>query len=177
MLEFLWKILSSDPFMPHGMCFQWQPGVLWLQVISDLLIATAYYAIPVLLFYFSKRRPDVGFQWIFAAFGLFILACGSTHLLAAITVWHPVYRLDGVVKAITALASVGTFLMLIPLMPTLIELPSPTQLRRVNDVLAVEIEVRRTRKRRFARSTKNSSIAWRSAPRTTEKHWKIYAAR
>ena len=48
MVEFLSNILSTSPFMPHGMCFMWEPGVLWLHVISDLLIAAAYYAIPVL---------------------------------------------------------------------------------------------------------------------------------
>ena len=143
MVEFLSNILSTSPFMPHGMCFMWEPGVLWLHVISDLLIAAAYYAIPVLLFRFSRRRRDVGFNWIFVAFGVFILACGSTHLLAAVTVWHPIYRLDGVVKAVTAMASITTFAMLIPLVPVLIRLPSPAQLERVNATLAAEIEIRR----------------------------------
>jgi len=41
------------------------------------------------------------------------------------------------------MASVATFAMLIPLMPTLIKLPSPAQLARVNATLAAEIEVRR----------------------------------
>jgi signal transduction histidine kinase len=143
MFEFVTSLLSGEPFMPHGMCFQWDPGVLWLHVLSDLLTAAAYYAIPVLLFYFSRRRPDVTFNRIFVAFGIFILACGTTHLLAAVTVWHPIYRVEGVVKAITALASVATFLMLIPLMPLLISLPSPSALRRVNAALADEIEIRR----------------------------------
>jgi signal transduction histidine kinase len=122
----------------------WEPGVLWLHVISDLLIAAAYYAIPVLLFNFTRRRPDIGFKWIFVAFGVFILACGTTHLLAAFTVWHPIYRLEGVVKAVTAVASIATFAMLIPLVPVLIKLPSPAQLERVNATMAAEIEIRRT---------------------------------
>jgi signal transduction histidine kinase/CheY-like chemotaxis protein len=144
MLDFFSHLLSADPFMPHGMCFMWDPLVLWLHVISDTLIAAAYYALPVLLFYFSRRRRDIPFNWIFVAFGMFILACGATHLLAAVTVWHPVYRLDGVVKAVTAVASIATALMLVPLMPTLISLPSPSQLKRVNTTLALEIEERRT---------------------------------
>ena len=40
---------------------------------------------------------------------MFILACGTTHLMGAVTVWHPIYRLEGVIKAITAVASVATF--------------------------------------------------------------------
>ncbi|HEX3745732.1 MAG TPA: ATP-binding protein [Bryobacteraceae bacterium] len=130
--------------MPHGMCYLWEPGVLWLNVIADSLIAVAYYAIPFLLFYFVRRRRDFRFNAIFVAFGVFILACGTTHLMGAVTVWHPVYRLDGMIKAVTALASVTTFAMLIPLMPTLISFPSPAQLERVNATLAAEIDVRRT---------------------------------
>jgi signal transduction histidine kinase/CheY-like chemotaxis protein len=166
MIEFFSNILSGEPFMPHGMCFQWDPGVLWLHVISDLSIALAYYAIPVLLFYFSRRRRDIPFNWIFVAFGLFILACGTTHLLAAVTVWHPIYRLDGVVKAVTALASVTTFLMLIPLMPALVNLPSPSQLRRVNATLALEIEVRRTAEAEVRKI--NEELEQRVAARTAD---------
>ena len=95
MLAFLLQLLSTDSFMPHGMCFLWDPAVLWLHVVSDLVTSAAYYGIPVLLVYFSRRRRDVGFRWIFVAFALFILACGTTHLMDAITVWQPVYRLAG----------------------------------------------------------------------------------
>ena len=143
MIEFFSRLFSMDPFMPHGMCFLWDPLVLWLHVISDCLIAAAYYAIPVLLFHFSRRRRDIPFNRIFVAFALFILACGTTHLLGAVTVWHPVYRIEGAVKAATAIASITTFLMLIPLMPTLISLPSPSQLAVANQQLALEIEERR----------------------------------
>jgi signal transduction histidine kinase/CheY-like chemotaxis protein len=166
MFEFLSHLLSSAPFMPHGMCFLWDPGVLWLHVISDLLIAAAYYAIPVLLFYFSRRRSDIPFNWIFVAFGMFILACGTTHLLSAITVWHPIYRLDGVIKGITALASVTTFLMLIPLMPTLISIPKPSQLKRVNATLALEIEERRAAEAEVRKI--NEELEHRVASRTAD---------
>src|SRR5450631_3144308 len=166
MLDFLTHLLSSEPFMPHGMCFMWDPLVLWLHVASDLLIAAAYYAIPVLLFYFSRRRRDIPFNWIFVAFGLFILACGTTHLLGAITVWHPIYRLDGVIKGITALASVTTFLMLIPLMPTLISIPKPSQLKRVNATLALEIEERRAAEAEVRKI--NEELEHRVASRTAD---------
>jgi signal transduction histidine kinase/CheY-like chemotaxis protein len=166
MLEFLSHLLAADPFMPHGMCFLWDPAVLWLHVLSDSLIAAAYYAIPLLLFYFSRRRRDIPFNWIFVAFGMFILACGTTHLLAAVTVWHPVYRLEGVVKAVTAIASVATSLMLVPLMPTLIALPSPSQLKRVNANLAMEIEERRAAEAEVRRI--NEELEQRVASRTED---------
>ena len=141
--HFLSNLLTGD-FMPHRMCYMDDAGVLWLNVVSDALTALAYYLIPVLLFYFIRRRRDVGFRWIFAAFGVFILACGTTHLLGAVTVWNPVYRLEGLVKAITAAASMGTLLILARMMPEILSLPSPAQLAAVNRQLADEIEERRT---------------------------------
>jgi len=128
--------------MPHGMCFLWNPPVLWLNVISDCLIALAYYAIPFLLFSFTRRRKDLSFNWIFVAFGMFILACGTTHLLGAVTVWVPVYRLDGVIKAVTAIASIATFFLMIPIVPVLVALPSPAALARVNAELEQRVAAR-----------------------------------
>ena len=143
--------------MPHGMCYLWDPAVLWVNVISDGLIAASYYAIPFLLFYFARRRRDITFKWIFVAFGMFILACGTTHLMSTVTVWHPIYRLDGVIKAVTAVASVATFAGLIPMMPTLISLPSPAALAR-------EIEVRRGAEERIRKI--NEELEQRVADRT-----------
>lgn len=165
MLEFLQKLFSKE-YMPHGMCYLWDPAVLWLSVISDGVTAAAYYAIPFLLFYGVRKRRDVQFKGIFVAFGIFILACGTTHLMAAVTVWSPVYRLEGVIKAITAAASLATFLMLVPMMPTLIALPSPAQLARVNQSLAREIQERRAAEEEIRRI--NEELEARVARRTAE---------
>src|SRR4051794_30688061 len=101
MLEFLRRLFSSD-FMPHGACYLWNPAVLWLNVVSDAIIATCYYTIPVFLFLLARKRKEVTFHWVFVAFGAFILAGGTTHMLAVWTVWHPTYRVYGVIKAFTA---------------------------------------------------------------------------
>jgi hypothetical protein len=50
MSEFLTKLFSSD-FMPHGACYLWKPGIVWLHAISDGLIALSYYVIPLFLIY------------------------------------------------------------------------------------------------------------------------------
>jgi len=148
------------------MCYLWEPAVLWLNVISDSLIAASYYAIPFLLFFFAKRRRDVGFQAIFVAFGLFILACGTTHLMGAITVWTPVYRLEGLIKGVTAFASLATFAMLVPMMPTLISLPSPAQLARINEDLNREVKERRSAEEEVRKI--NDDLEARVALRTAE---------
>lgn len=72
---------SLEAFMPHGQCFLWKPDILWLHAGSDAAIAFSYYLISGTLFYFLYKRSDLPFQGIFVLFGLFILACGTTHLM------------------------------------------------------------------------------------------------
>jgi PAS domain S-box-containing protein len=55
------------------------------------------------------------------------------------TVWHASYLLAGVVKGITAILSVTTAAMLIPLLPKAIALPSVEQLGAVNDELRLQV--------------------------------------
>jgi signal transduction histidine kinase len=129
MFEFLGKLFSAD-FVPHGYCMRWKAEVVWLHVTSDALIASAYFLIPPALIYFVRKRRDLAFNWMFMLFGVFILACGATHLMSIWTLWQPVYRLDGIIKAITALASLPTAILLIQLMPKALKLPSPEQLRQ-----------------------------------------------
>lgn len=127
--------MSANGFMPHGFCFLWQPGVLWLHVLSDLGIALAYFGIPLALIYFIRKRRDVPFRRVFVLFGAFILLCGCTHLLSIWVLWHPNYIFEGWIKAVTAVTSIATLVMIIRLMPQLLTLPSPAQLREVNTKL------------------------------------------
>jgi signal transduction histidine kinase len=139
MNNFIVTIFSSGNFMPHGHCYLWQPGVLWLHLVSDTLIMLAYYSIPVTLLYFVRKRKDLEFDWMFICFSIFIMACGTTHLMEIWTIWRPVYWLSGIFKAITALASVPTAILLVKLVPLALALPSPTALKNVNDMMSLEI--------------------------------------
>jgi len=129
----------SADFMPHGYCYQWDPRIVWLHVISDGLITLSYYCIPLALVYLIRRRRDLPFNWIFWMFGLFILGCGTTHLMEIWTIWHASYLLAGIVKATTAAVSVVTAVMLVPLIPKAIALPSAEQLRGVNYELKLQV--------------------------------------
>jgi C4-dicarboxylate-specific signal transduction histidine kinase len=137
------EAMRASSFMPHGMCFLWQPGVLWLHAVSDAVIAVSYYLIPIALIYFVRRRRDLPFNWMFVMFGVFILGCGTTHVMGIWTLWWPNYWIDGFVKAGTAAASVVTAALLWWLLPAMIALPSPEQLRRANEDLAREVGERR----------------------------------
>lgn len=137
--------LFESTFMPHGHCYLWQPDILWLHVGSDAAIALAYYSIPAALWYFVRKRRDLNtlqLNWIFILFGAFIFACGTTHLIDIWTTWQATYRLEGVVKLLTAVISLSTAVLLWPLIPKALALPSPAQLAASNQALAREVENR-----------------------------------
>jgi signal transduction histidine kinase/ActR/RegA family two-component response regulator len=133
---------TQSLFMPHGQCFLWEPGVLWLNVTSDVLITLAYYIISAALMYFLWKRKDVPFTWMFSLFGLFIFACGTTHAMHVWTVWHPDYWSEGFIKAATAVLSFSTGLLLIPLLPKAMALRSPLELEHVNARLGTALDER-----------------------------------
>jgi two-component system sensor histidine kinase/response regulator len=131
-----------NEFMPHGHCYAWTPSILWASVLSDATIAFSYFSIPVALLYFMRKREDLPFSWIFALFGVFILACGTGHVFEVWNTWHGAYGGQAVVKVITAVASIGTASVLWPLLPRALALPSPRQLTEANESLRAEISIR-----------------------------------
>jgi signal transduction histidine kinase/CheY-like chemotaxis protein len=135
-------LLDPSGFTPHGFCLLWDPGLIWLHAISDALIGLSYYSIPVALIYFVNKRRDIAFGWIFWLFAGFILACGTTHFLSILTLWQPAYWLDGAVKLVTAIISIAAAIVLWPLIPRALALPSPQILREANESLAQQIAER-----------------------------------
>jgi PAS domain S-box-containing protein len=83
----------------------------------------------MILIYFTHKNRDLPFKPILWMFGSFILTCGTTHVMEIWNVWHGSYLVAGVVKAITAAASVMTAAMLIPLVPKAISLPRRLRLQ------------------------------------------------
>lgn len=143
MLAFFKYPFYSNSFVPHGHCYLWKTGLVWLHIISDATIALAYYSIPFLLIYFTSKRKDVPFNGVFLLFGAFIIACGTGHLMDIWTLWHPDYWIAGGLKALTAIISIYTAFALVYLMPQALTLPSPAQLEAINKVLTTEIVERK----------------------------------
>ncbi len=135
-----WSTLTA--LLPHGYCLSWRPDLLLLHAVSDLATTVSYYTIPAALVLFAWRRQDLHFRWIFVLFGVFILACGTTHLMSVWTLWQPDYLAAGIVKAVTAVASVATAVVLLPLIPKALALPGPAQWEAVNQSLRQEIAER-----------------------------------
>ncbi|GAA3999491.1 response regulator [Sphingomonas humi] len=135
MPEFLSGFFEGN-YAPHGYCLLWRPELIWTHVVSDALIAAAYFSIPVALVTLVRRRPDVTFGKMFWLFALFILSCGFTHVMGIWNLWHGDYAAEAAIKAITAAASVPTAILLWPLLPKALAIPSPTMLQKKNEELA-----------------------------------------
>ena len=146
-------------FMPHGHCYAWTPSILWASVASDVIIAISYFSIPIALLYFMRKREDLPFSWIFALFGLFILACGTGHVFEVWNTWHGAYGGQAVVKVITAVASIGTAAVLWPLLPRALALPSPRQLSEANESLRAEIQTREQAERTLQEQARELGVA------------------
>ena len=126
-------MILAEFFIPHGHCYLWKPELVGLHIVSDALIALAYYSIPLTLTYFVAKRQDVPFNWIFLLFGAFIVSCGTGHVIDIWTLWHPNYWLSGFVKAFTAVVSLYTAFELVSLLPKTLAMPSAAQFEAVKN--------------------------------------------
>lgn len=156
---------SADLF-PHGICLSWRPDLLWLHAVSDLSTAIAYYSIPIALLFFANRRRDLQFRWMFVLFGIFIMACGTTHVMGLWTLWVPDYLAAGIVKAVTAVSSVVTAIILLRLIPQALALPGPAQWEAINNTLRNEVAERQEAEAEVRRL--NAQLEERVSERTAE---------
>jgi len=177
------QFFETGGFIPHGHCYLWQTNLVGLHILSDGLIALAYYSIPIMLIYFVRQRQDTPFPKVFFLFSAFIIACGTTHLMEIWTLWYPTYWLSGGLKAITALISIYTAFELWFLIPSALVLPSPAQLIATNQALEKEIDERkraeneckqievalRNSEEQFRKAFENASIGM--AIVSLEGHW------
>lgn len=142
MFDYLRRLLGSEGLAPHGFCLFWDPALVWTHVVADALIGLAYFSIPVAMAVFLTKRPDVRFRgtaWLFVAF---ILACGTTHFFSIVTLWYPWYGAEALLKLATAAVSVATAVMLWPLLPQALALPSPAALQQANADLRLRVAER-----------------------------------
>ena len=121
--------------LPHGFCFLWNPGLLWLNVISDSLIALTYFLIPIALIRTLRKRDAFRFNAVVACFAGFIILCGVTHVMEVVTLWHPVYWVSGSLKACTAAISILALVLLIRVTSDLLAVPTELADRRFRELI------------------------------------------
>jgi PAS domain S-box-containing protein len=129
-LDFFRKLFDTSDWPPRWHCGNWTDFHGWLYIISDLLVWSAYFALPLIILRFITRKTDAKFVRAYFLFAAFILACGSTHLLDAITFWYPAYRLNALVKLITGVVSWVTVFYAVRMLPEAMSLKTHAQLEK-----------------------------------------------
>ncbi len=129
-------------YVPRQQCMFHEADLIGLHVISDFLISAAYFSIPVALIYLVRQRKDLAFNWMFLCFAAFIVLCGTTHLFSIAAIWHPMYRLEGIVKLMTGVMSVVTAVLLWRLLPLAMALPSLDEVMRRKEELEQQVAER-----------------------------------
>jgi len=151
---------TGGSLLPHGYCFMRKPDLIWLHVISDGVIAFAYFMIPLVLIYFIRRmRARISFNWAIALFAAFIVLCGTGHILDIVVIWKPIYYLQGWVRALTAVVSLATALAIVPLVPKLLSMKTPDELEEANARLRAEVVAREAAEEDLRRSLADLSRA------------------
>lgn len=130
----------------------WTQTLGWVHIISDLAIFFAYLSIPAVLLYWCIKRRDIPFNYLLILFAMFIVFCGSGHLVEAIIFWKPVYRFDGLVKLSTAFISWTTVLALVPVIPKVLDFP---KLEKLNEILNRDLK---SSKKRLELSFQGSEV-------------------
>ncbi|GBG72321.1 hypothetical protein CBR_g11900 [Chara braunii] len=124
-------------------------SVATVQLLADLIIALAYFSIPVELIYFYLKAPTLPVTarvllWLFASF---IVLCGMTHFIAAWTYedHSPLLRFAAtVVKATSAAVSMLTAVVVVFAAPSLLYMKiQEVFLRNTTSNLNTEVELAR----------------------------------
>lgn len=127
-------------------------NILECQKVSDLLIAVAYFSIPIELLYFISCS-NVPFKWVLLQFIAFIVLCGLTHLLNVWTYYGPhsfqLMLALTISKFLTALVSCATVITLLTLIPLLLKV-KVRELFLKQNVLELDQEVGMMKKQKEA---------------------------
>jgi len=86
--------------------------------------------------------------------------------MAVLTLWSPAYWTDGIIKLVTALASIGTAIVIWQTMPLALAIPSTEQLAKANKLLGHEIGERQ--RAETALRDANAELERRVTARTAE---------
>src|SRR5260370_11383787 len=139
--------MEMSTLIPHGACLRWKPELIWLNAISDALIAGALFTTAFVLAFFAwRRRSDLMFMFrsVFWAIAIFVAVCGVTRLLSILTLWVPAYGIEGLTKGLLALISIGITVGMLLLLPRILLMSTRIQLQQAYAALEEEVRLRRS---------------------------------
>ncbi len=102
--------------VPHAVCWAAEPKLIWTMVAANAVTFLSYVSICVTLLVLVRRTKRViarDWAYFLVGFALFIVACGSTHMMEVITTWVPAFWVDAGANVVTALLSAYVAVMLI----------------------------------------------------------------
>ena len=88
-----------------------------------------------------KSRPDLIDPKVAKLFAAFITARALSHLAGLVTLWFPIYGIQGLIKVATAAVSIYTAIQLAKLLPIFLKMPSHQDMAKKN----AEVELERMR--------------------------------
>lgn len=157
LLEFFEKLFDYGDWPPRWHCGKWSEFHGWLYIVSDLLIWSAYFTIPLIIIRYITRKSDAEFVKLYFLFAAFILACGATHFLDAVSFWFPLYRLNALVRFGTGIISWVTVFYIIKYLPVAFSLQSKKTLEK-------EIENRKKIENELRASEQELQTIYKNAP-------------
>src|SRR5436190_1270770 len=156
-IEFFKKLFDSSDWPPRWHCGRWTEFHGWLYIISDLLIWSAYFTIPIVIIRYISKKQGIRFERLYFLFAAFILACGATHFLDAVAFWIPAYRFNALVRLTTGILSWTTVFYLVKLLPVAFSLRSQKDLE-------AEIEQRKKAEEQSRESEEQVQTIFNAAP-------------
>lgn len=127
--DFFSKLFVHSDFRSFWRSGSWTEFHGWLYIISDLLVWSAYFVIPLLImFYVLRKKQQVKFNSLYFLFASFILVCGATYFVDALMFWIPLYRVSALMRLITGIVSWITVFYVVRNLPKAFTLRSQEEL-------------------------------------------------
>ena len=115
------------------------PLLVWAIAAADMLLFVSYVVIASLIFLWIKPRHIDRLQNWFWFFGLFVYACGLTHLTSFLLAFWPAYNLHLVVNVMAAAVSAAAMVMLVTLIPVVLRYPPAGKMDTTRKALSEEM--------------------------------------
>lgn len=150
-------LLESDLWPRRWDCGSWSDSLGYSAIFSNVGIALAYFAIPLLSLWLIRRKSSlVPDRWLARLACAFVLLCGVTHLFDAAMFYWPAYRLNISLRWLTFAVSVAMLARLWFLRKRLLGFASPEEYREAlhlagvaREALRVKLEIEKRQAKRL----------------------------
>lgn len=134
LFDFLINLFKHSDFSSFWKAGSWTSFHGWLYIISDLLVWSSYFVLPVLIIIYLRRQgKKIHFNGLYVLFATFILISGATYFIDALMFWVPLYRVSALMRLATGIISWITIYYVIKVLPTALSLKSPLELQEEID--------------------------------------------